>query len=285
LALTGLALLCAGTGFSYWQKTRFPARSIALASTPVELRVQSGVTRRELHAVREGLRLTHRFMSRSLRRSVRKPVEARVARANGCHPFESSSGDSIGEADDGFLCISTRNLHWKYLIQKDFPAAAAIPGHEYVHVLQAELGCLSNGTNGRFRWLVEGMAEEVSWRALISAGWVTDRHVERAIARDALPDLGLGDRGLYPLAAYERANGADREYALWHLAVRRLLRAAVEDGAAPRVQPEIALRRFCERAGREGDWRRAFARSFGEPVTTFYHEFETFRARQGSPAS
>ena len=56
-------------------------------------------------------------------------------------------------------------------------------------------------------------------------------------SRGRAPDHGLVGAGLYPLAAYERADGADREYALWHLAVRHLLRAAVEDGAAPRGAP------------------------------------------------
>jgi hypothetical protein len=278
-------MLCAGSGFSYWQQTRFPARSIALQGTPIELRVQDGVPPRELRAITTGLHLTDHFMRRTLRRTVREPVEARVARADGCHPFESSSGDAVGEADDGFLCVSTENLHWKWLIDKDLPAAVAISGHEYVHDLQAELGCLSNGTNGRFRWLVEGMAEEIAWRALIAAGRTTDARVERAIVKDALPGRALGENGLYPLAAYERANGADREYALWHLAVRRLLGAAVESGVAPRARPEIALRRFCERAGHERDWHRAFAKAFGEPVRQFYADFEAFRRHSGSPAS
>jgi hypothetical protein len=103
--------------------------------------------------------------------------------------------------------------------------------------------------------------------------------VELSIANDALSVRGLRDRGLGPLSAYERADGADREYALWHLAVRRLVRAAVADGKAPRARPEISLRRFCERVGEGVGWRKAFARSFGEPVGEFYAQFETFRRR------
>jgi hypothetical protein len=126
------------------------------------------------------------------------------------------------------------------------------------------------------------MAEEVAWRALIRAGRSSNRHVEEAIRADALPDHGLVGTGLYPLAAYERADGADREYALWHLAVRRLLRAAVENGAAPRERPEVSLRRFCERVGAGIRWKESFARSFGQPVGRFYREFERFRARADS---
>jgi hypothetical protein len=123
------------------------------------------------------------------------------------------------------------------------------------------------------------MADEIAWRALISNGLVSNARVVRTIRADALPAYGLIGRGLYPLAAYERADGADREYALWHLAVRRLVRTAVDEGAAPRTRPDISLRRFCERVGAGTGWRKAFERSFGLPVGSFYSEFERFRAK------
>ena len=282
LAVVCLAAVCVFAGFSYWQETRFPARTVALKGLPVKLRVQDGVKRSELRAITDGIRLVDGFMRNELRRSVRRPVEARVARKNGCRPFQSSSADSIGEADHGFLCVATSNLHWQWLIKKDLVAATAVSGHEYVHVLQAELGCLPEGDGPKFRWLSEGMAEAIAWRALVSSGRVRDARVARSIRADALPDFGLIGRGLYPLAAYERADGADREYALWHLAVRRLLHAAVDEGAAPPARPEITLRRFCERVGDGTGWRKAFERSFGLTVGHFYREFERFRARAAS---
>jgi hypothetical protein len=279
LAAVGLAAVCVSAGFSYWQGTRFPARTVKLAGLPVQLRVQDGVQGRDLSAVTEGLRLVDRYMRTELGRTVRHSVQARVAHGNGCRPFESSSSDSIGEADHGFLCVATRNLHWQWLVRKDRPAAIAVSAHEYVHVLQSELGCLGDDAPPRFRWLVEGMAEEVAWRAVISSGLAGKAQVARTIHADALPAHGLIGRGLYPLAAYEQADGADREYALWHLAVRHLLRAAVSAGGAPRAHPEVSLRRFCERVGDGVEWHRAFARSFGMPVGQFYYEFEAFRGR------
>ena len=281
VAVVCLAAVCFWVGFSYWQETRFPARTVELTRLPVELRVQDGVQRRDLSAVTRGLRLADRYMRSHLHRTVRHGVEARIAHRSGCRPFESSSSDSVGEADPGFLCIATRNLHWQWLVRKDRPAAIAVSAHEYVHVLQSELGCLDDGTPPRFRWLVEGMAEEIAWRALISSGLVSNARVVRTIRADALPAYGLIGRGLYPLAAYEHADGADREYALWHLAVRRLLRAAVDEGAAPPAHPAISLRRFCERVGAGTEWRSAFERSFGLRVGRFYREFERFRARAG----
>jgi hypothetical protein len=275
----GLALVAAVSGFSYWQKTRFPAHTVALEQVPVELRVQDGVSRRDLRAVREGLQSTDRFMRKVLGVRVQGPVEARVAHGNGCRPFESPTEGSIGEADDGFFCIATRNLHWAWLVRKDFRTAVSVSGHEYVHVLQAELGCLPHGQDRTLRWLVEGMADEIAWGALVADHRLSDRRVEQTIRNDAVRVRGLRDRGLGPLSAYERGNGADREYALWHMAVRRLLRDAVNAGAAPRRRPEISLGRFCRRVGQGSGWHRAFSESFGMPVAEFYADFEAFRGR------
>ena len=236
-------------GFSYWQETRFPARTVVLKGLPVQLRVQT-VERRELRAIKQAAprRPLH---AKRVGSSIRRSVEARVAGKNGCRPFQSPSNDSIGEADDH--CVATGNSFTGDGSEDDGRPVAV--SASMVHVFQAELGCLPDSGQFRFRWLVEGMAEEVAWRALIRAGRSSNRHVEETIRADALPDHGLVGAGLYPLAAYEWADGADREYALWHLAVRHLLRAAVEDGAAPRERPEVSLRRFCERVGAGIRWK------------------------------
>jgi hypothetical protein len=281
VALSGLLLVGAYWGVWYWQQTRFPARSVPLAGTPVELRVQKGVEPNELRAVRRGVLLADRFMLRELGRTVQKPVEARVARSNGCRPFESPTDSMIGEADHGFLCVATGNLHWRYLIQSDRAAATAVAAHEYVHVLQAELGCLSKDADQKYRWLMEGMADEIAWRALIADRLVSGAHVASELRSDAIRVRGAYEGGLNPLPAYERGDGADREYALWHMAVRRLVHVAVKAGAAPAARPEISLKRFCQRVGEGLDWHGAFTRSFGEPLDAFYADFAAFRQRMG----
>ena len=264
-------ILLGGGGFAYWNDTRFPARSERLTGTPVELLVQDGVHARELHAIKEGLRLEQRYMKRTFGRSVRGPVVARIANGTGCRPFQASGGALVGEADSGFVCIDTASLGWQWLVLKDLTAAISISAHEYVHVLQAELGCLPNELTDR--WIIEGMATDFAWRALIDAGRATDARAKRTIRRD-----GAFDTNLEPLSNYELETGRDREYALWHLAVRRLLRKAVEIGAAPPDRPEVALFRFCERVGHGHSWRVAFRRSFGLRVAQFYADF--WRDRQ-----
>jgi hypothetical protein len=156
---------------------------------------------------------------------------------------------------------------------KDRVAATAIPAHEYVHVLQADLGCLPEGDErDQYRWIFEGMATDLAWRALIAGGRATRARSGRTIRAD-----GAFDSNLEPLRSYERGNGREPEYALWHLAIWRLLREAVAARAAPAARPEIALRRFCARVGAGRPWQAAFAQSFGLPVGAFYARFEAAR--------
>lgn len=281
LGLLALVLLIGATGFAYWRDMRFPARSEPLQGTPVELRVQDGVTPPELRAIRSGIRLTDRFMRRTLGSSVTGHVEARIARSNGCRPFQKAGEAVVGEADTGFMCIDTSSPAWRWMVLRDRLSATAAAGHEYVHVLQAESGCLHARGDGDYRWIKEGMAEELSWRSLVAAGRATDARVAREIRGD-----GALDSNLQPLRSYERDGGRDPEYALWHLAVRRLLGRAVAAGRAPAHRPETALRRFCDRVGLGRPWRTAFARSFGITTDRFYVRFERRReALQAGVAS
>jgi len=265
-------LLAVGTAFARWGDDRFPARSHAVAGTPVELRIQAGVTARELRAVRDGVVLMDRFMEHSLGRRVRGPVEARVARRQRCRHDESGERSLIGQASAGFLCVDTANIEWKVLVSTDRPAATAVSAHEYAHVLQAELGCLPEGEGRDYRWIVEGMATDLAWRALVRAGRVTEARVRSTIRRDR-----PFDPGSRRLSFYEREGGRPQQYALWHLAIRSLLRAAVRSGEAAARRPEATLTRFCERVGAGRPWRAAFAESFGLRTAEFYARFEASR--------
>src|SRR2546426_4583817 len=90
LGLVALMTLIAAGAYAYWQDTRFPAHSVHVAGMPVELRVQDGVDTGELRAIRRGLRLTDRFMRKAFGRTVTGHVEARIARSNGCRPFQKA---------------------------------------------------------------------------------------------------------------------------------------------------------------------------------------------------
>jgi hypothetical protein len=147
-----------------------------------------------------------------------------------------------------------------------------VSAHEYVHVWQAELGCLPQGDGRDYRWIVEGMATDLAWRALAGAGRVSGARLRRTIRHEH-----PFDPGSKALRTYEREGGRPPQYALWHLAIRSLLREAARNGAVPGTRRHQALRRFCERVGAGMPWRAAFLRSFGISVVEFYARFEAAR--------
>jgi hypothetical protein len=268
----GTALLAGGTGLAQWHGDGFSAGSERLAGTPVELRAQRGVGAHELHAIRTGVRLVDRYVDEVLGRPVRGPVEGRIARHDRCTDSESGERSLIGQAGAGFLCVDTANIEWQVLLSENRPAATAVSGHEYAHVWQSELGCLPSGDRREYRWLVEGMATYLAWRALVHYGGASAALERRTIRRG-----GDWESNREPLRTYEREGGRPPQYALWHLAIQRLLREAVaRRGAASKV-PDLALRAFCERVGAGLPWRAAFLRSFGLSVEEFYASFEASR--------
>jgi hypothetical protein len=253
----------------------FPARSQSLRGAPVELLVQDGVGRADVRAVAGGVRRADRYMRSALGRRVKGPVAARIARGDPC-PGADGDRSVIGEGGAGEICIDTANVQWQWLIRNHGAAAAAIPAHEYVHVLQEQLGCLPAGDDRDYRWLVEGMASHIGWEALVWSGSVRDADVRRSIRRDGGFDSSLG-----ALRLYETAGGRTPQYARWHLAIRALLAEAARAGLAPRARPESALIRFCRQVGAGRSWRGAFIASFGIPVFDFYSRFEAAVRRSG----
>jgi hypothetical protein len=272
VVFVGTALLAGGTGLAQWHADRFPAGSERLAGTPVELRPQSGVGAHELRAIRTGIRVVDRYVAEVLGRSVKGPVEGRIARHDRCTDSEPGERALIGQAGAGFLCVDTANIEWNVLLSENRPAATAVSGHEYAHVWQSELGCLPSGDRREYRWLVEGMATYLAWRALVHYGGASE-----ALERQTIRRGGDWASNREPLRTYEREGGRTPQYALWHLAIHRLLRAAVALRAAPSKLPELALRAFCERVGAGLSWRAAFLRSFGLSAEEFYARFEASR--------
>jgi hypothetical protein len=264
--MAGLLALVAARAFALGGDG-FAATSQHVSGTPVETLIQDGVGEADVSAVAAGVRASHDFTRLALGRTVRGPVQARIAHEDTC-PGGDGDRSLIGEGSAGQLCVDTRNVEWQFLVRNHPDAAMAIPAHEYVHVLQAQLGCLPSGDDRDFRWIVEGMAGHMGWEALVWSGHTTD-----AAARRTLREDGAHDPSNEPLRHYERSGGRTPQYAEWHLAIRTLLEEAVAAGAAPRERPEMALIRFCERVGAGSGWRGAFMRSFGMPVFEFYARY------------
>jgi hypothetical protein len=239
---------------------RFEGRSAPLAGTPVTLRVERGVTAQDVASVRAGVLAAENYSRRLLGHAVRDTVDARVSGASGCRLLSHTDGIPVGEAERGRLCIDTRSLRWQWLVLKDRTAAAVIAAHEYAHVVQADLGCLPSSDTQQPRWLVEGMATEVAWRALVVA-----RQATWDQASASIEESGAFDPRLKQLRHYEATGGGDPEYALWHGAF-----AAMPGGPARLV-------RWCRLTGAGMPWRVAFRRVFGLSSAQFYERFERAR--------
>jgi hypothetical protein len=230
----------------------------------VRLRVQEGVPARDVAFVREGIQVEQRWLRRALGGGVRGDVEARIAREDGCSACEAVGEGATGQAQLGRLCVDTRTPSWRRISAHDPVLARGISAHELVHVLQAELGCLPGPEDHELLRLVEGMAVHGASEAQVAAGTTTPVR-----AAEAVRGFGAFRPQVGPLRRYERRGGGDLEYALWHLAVRDLLRRT---GRGP-----MALRRLCVRVGEGASFADAFAAAFGLDVAAFYHAFEAAR--------
>ena len=262
LALVPLGVLPAAAGFTFLDGDRFDGRSTPLAGTPVTLQVERGVGSAELAPVRVGLRAGASYIGRLPGRPLGIPVVARVVSRSGCGEGEGPDHHPLGVAAAGRMCLAAGSTRWRWLASTEPAAAAAIAAHELAHVAQSQLGCLGDGADEP-RWLIEGMAVEIGWRALVRAGLVSRRAVARAIAQG-----GAFDVNLRPLRHYETQAGRDAEYALWQLATR-----ALSGGS---IRPLV---RWCRLVGTRVPSQRAFQNAFGTGLERFYEDFEWARLK------
>lgn len=262
IPLLVVVLVLAGVAV-WWTQVRFPAHDERVAGLPeVTLHVQDGVRASDLVAIRRGLLAQDRYLDAIGVGGVRKHVDVRVADGDGCHAFESPGSGSIGQTEPGFVCLDLKVPGWDYQRVHEPLGLVDIPAHELVHARQAELGCLADGDDQRWRWLFEGTAIALSYNAV---------EPNDAVRAATIRRFGAFGHDVGPLAQYETGNGGDHAYALWHLAVRDLLRRSHQQPAA--------LLRFCAAAGTRADWQAAFARTFGLDVAAFYRAFATARPR------
>ena len=173
---------------------------------------------------------------------------------------KGAGANGAGQTEPGWICLDTFAPGWRYGRTREPLVLVDAPAHELVHARQAELGCLRDGKDQRWRWLFEGMAVDLSWRALVQEGEAREADAVASIRR-----FGAFSPRIGPLVRYEQGNGGDAEYARWHLAVRDLLRRTHSSPA-----DEM---RFCRRAGRGSAWHAAFRQTFGIDVESYYAAF------------
>jgi hypothetical protein len=227
----------------------------------VTFQIDPGVSARDIAQVHQGVQHAHAYLDRFVGGARQRPSSVHVYVGDGTQPFCcTASGDAFE--------IVTSKQAWAT------PQAAApdtwtadtermeLAAHEYVHVWQYAVGgraCMAGGV----RWISEGMAESLAYRALVADGVIPAPNLDTFTRRQLnnAPNKAT-------LASLETTWPADANpFAVAYLAVDRLLAA----------KGLLAIRDWCARVGAGQEWHQAFAVAFGETTGAFYARFEAFR--------
>ena len=182
----------------------------------------------------------------------------------------------VGDGTERYCCLAqldgidivTSNTEWVSPLAAGVDTWSAdaerkeLAAHEYVHLWQGELGgsaCMLGP-----RWVSEGMAESLAYRALVADGLIGAANLDTFTRRNLI------NATQHPTLQQLETQwpGAANPYSVAYLAVDRLLAA---NGPLP-------LRSWCEAVGRGVEWHVAFAQAFGEDTASFYARFEAFKS-------
>jgi hypothetical protein len=239
-----------------------PAHAGPVSGTPFTITEPRGpVAAPIVAAVASGVRLMQSYERRRLGVTVRQPVELRVVPGARCDDRVPFLGDQVGgvtydrTGDTGYdhlICLFTGLKAWP----KATLARRQLAAHEAAHVLANELGC-----GPAAYWIHEGMAELLSWRAVLVP------HLgESALRDDAmrwLHDTGeLSPGGLRPREASRRGLS--------------YLEAALAIAEADRGDSRRDVA-FCRAVGAGTSWPKAFGQAYGVDVNTFYARWSRVR--------
>ena len=223
-------------------------------------RIDRGVLAQDIHDVHEGVAREGRYLGAFVGGDRTGRADAHVYTGDGTQRYCCITTGAAFE-------IVTHNSEWLSpgaVAPDTWPATTErkeLAAHEYVHVWQHEIG--GNACMLGPRWISEGMAESLAYRALENDGLVSEAALDTFVRRQLQNGAPIALRSL------ESSWPADTNpFAVAYLAVDRLLASA----------GPLRLRSWCARVGAGADWRSAFAATFGETTDAFYARFEAFRA-------
>ncbi|HEX9495189.1 MAG TPA: hypothetical protein VGA38_05475, partial [Candidatus Limnocylindria bacterium] len=242
----------------FWQVTVLNADGSAPVATPGDPRgmyfsVGPGVFAPSIADLHEGIDRVAAYLARAAGGDRSRIATARIVVGSGAEQY-----CCLAHLDG--IDIVTSNAAWA------MPPAAApdtwtvdterteLAAHEYVHVWQGERG--GNACMLGPRWLSEGMAESLAYRALVADGLIPQANMDTFTKRQLM--TATTHPALQQLETQWPGNA--NPYSVAYLAVDRLLAA---NGPLP-------LRAWCEAVGAGVEWRTAFAAAFGESADAFY---------------
>lgn len=206
--------------------TPAPVRPFAFAT---DVRHPTPLSAVRIEGIRDGLRDFAAYSRTVLGTPIRKPVTVVLAQRSRCL---WSRSNAAGYAWGHTICLFAHGRRYP----DNRISAAQMAAHEAAHVLlNAEAGCLRPGRRMP-RWLIEGMAEDLAWRAVTPRADLVSRR-RRALER------ARADRARHP----HRFSYGDAEYRVLNL---------------ERDQPR-KLVRFCQTVDAGTPWPVATQQVFG----------------------
>ena len=139
--------------------------------------------------------------------------------------------------------------------------------HEYAHLWNYHLGCLSKPRQPLGNWLVEGMAQFIANETFIKRGDMQRADVDYITFESA---RGLFDRPLRNVAEGSVRDLPQHPGRIGALALSRLVPSAPNG--------MLSLRTICEEVAAGATVPEAFETAFGVSLEDFYADFEEYRA-------
>lgn len=245
--------------------------------------IGAGVSQAEVDTISEGFAIARSYIGPVLGGDIPKSFrEASIVKivATGEGNQEVGGGGSCCSAfstsipEHGRIFFDVLHSDWINAsplgLQLDHLHSAA---HEYTHVWQLSLGCISIFNQPLGFWLNEGIAEFVSYSALVAHGLMTTRQVSQFEYSSAAFTGELD----FPLSHFGGTTASIWPGHVGYLAVAELVHSAPEG--------ELSIRRICERVDAGVTVEDAFLASFGISLNDFYNEFKPSPFPPGPNAS
>lgn len=206
------------------------------------------------------------YLQKWFGKSINKPAGLRVGAGS---PTDMGAGSQV-LVENGKMVISmeTGSFAWQRQIQSNKEIGGEwrprLSAHEYVHIYQFQNGCgegIVTGSPVVPRWLTEGEAEWLSYKAMKEAGLLPQADIPQLILPPAKQVKGS-------LESFENPNNSDfSAYFLFNMAVDYLMKG----------KSVKTLDSFCANLGSGMSMPKAFETAFGITKEKFYEGFEAYR--------
>lgn len=242
-----------------------PPPQMAKAQTDISFSIGASVSHEDEAYVREGIALGRQYGELFGHGKSLTDLIVNVRNTS----FQGNPG-TAGFTSDGYMTIFSGSAVWQDLSAQ---RRVQVVVHEYFHVI--ELTWLADVSDEAPQWFIEGLAEYLSYDALIREGIFREQDVQDFFAWSvANSGVRLASQGLEPLENYEAFYETAGAYEIGYLAIDFL----IPDGSRHQ------LTRFLSEVQAGRGWEQAFKRAFNKTVDEYYAEFSEALANVYAPS-